>query len=88
MATGALVRSALIEIVPLACYILFIFYAFCDGFKMRPARKVMWAVYFLFFSHLSYWSVGRFDLELIIPLSSVVAFALAWFQRRENKRKT
>jgi len=87
MAGNTFFVNALIEIVPLACFVLFIFFAFCDGFNLRRARKVVWAVYFLSFSYLSYFAYGYFDLVLIIPLSSVAAFALAWFQVRDNRMK-
>lgn len=83
MGTG--IQEAFISIVPLACYVIFIFYSFCDGFKMRPARKVTWSVYFLSFSYLSFLCWGYFNLAIIVSLSSLTAFALAWFQNRDNR---
>ena len=75
------------EILPLACYVAFVYFSFCDGFALRPARKIIWGIYFLSFSYLSFWATGKFDLKLIISLSSLLAFALALFQIRENKLK-
>ena len=53
------------QVLPLACYVLFIFFAFCDGFGLHAARKILWAVYFIAFSVLSFWATGAFDLRLI-----------------------
>lgn len=73
-------------IVPLSFFVVFVFYSFCDGFALRPARKVVWAVVFLTYSGLSFLAFGRYVLEFIIPLSSVLAVVLAGFQQKEKRR--
>lgn len=75
------------EILPLACFVFYIYFSFCDGFSLKPLRKIIWAVYFLMFSYLSFLAKGYYDLYFIIPLSSLLAFILAWFQKKENKLK-
>ena len=75
------------QIVALGCYVTYIYFSFCDGFSLRPARKIIWAIYFLCFSSLSFWVRGKFDMVLIISLSSLLAFAMALFQKRENTLK-
>ena len=76
-----------LEVVTLGCYLAYIYFSFCDGFGLRPARKIVWGIYFLSFSYLSFWATGSFDLRLIIALSSLMAFMLALFQLKENKLK-
>ena len=76
-----------LEVVPLACYVVYIYFSFCDGFNLRPSRKIIWGAYFLSFSLVSLASSGKFDLRLIISLSSLLAFVLALFQLKENKSK-
>lgn len=76
-----------LEIFSLSCFVLFVFFSFCDGFSLRPGRKMIWAVYFLAFSYVPFWATGRFNVALIVLLSSLMAFVLAWFQQRENKIK-
>ena len=83
----AFIQYSIQEITPLACYIIFVFYVFCDGFNLKPARKVLWAVYFLAFSYISYEAIARFDFMLIIPLSSLLALTLCVFQKREDRQK-
>ena len=82
-----LLHDPFLEVVPLACFVVYVYYSFCDGFGLSTARKVVWAVYFLFFSLLTFKTSGKFDLRLIISLSSLLAFALAMFQKREDSIK-
>ena len=81
------VCDPLLELVPLGCYVTYIYFSFCDGFGLRPRRKMIWGICFLFFSFLSFKAKGEFDLKIIIALSSVLAFVFALFQKRENKLK-
>ena len=82
-----LFNDPFIEVLALGCFVTYVYFSFCDGFGLSPARKLIWAVYFLSFSYLSFFASGRFDLRLIITLSSLMAFALALFQKRENRLK-
>lgn len=82
-----LLHDPFLEVVPLACFVVYIFFSFCDGFGLNPARKIVWAVYFLFFCFLTFAASDKFDLRLIISLSSLLAFILALFQQQENRKK-
>ena len=84
----AIAKDIFFEIAPLSCYVAFVYLSFCDGFHLKPLRKIVWGVYFLAFSSLSFIAYGRFDLRVIILLSSALAFVLIVFQRNENKLKT
>ena len=75
------------EVLPLSLYVLFIYFAFCDGFGLKPIRKIIWAVYFVSLSYSSFQALGSFDLGSILGLSSLLAFALAWFQVQDNKSR-
>ena len=77
----------LLELIALCCFVVFVFYTFCDGFGLRPARKIFWAVYFLIFSYASFWAKGYFDVPVIVILGSLLAFVLAMFQKSENKKR-
>ena len=87
MAENSFLVNALIEVAPLACYVLYIFFSFCDGFGLKPLRKIIWAIYFLLFSAISFIAIDSFDLTFIVPLSSMMAFILAWFQKKENQQR-
>ena len=75
------------ELISLSVYVTYIYFSFCDGFGLRPRRKMIWGIFFLFFSYSSFKAKGEFDLELIIMLSSLLAFVLAMFQKKENRLK-
>lgn len=73
------------ELIALSCYVAFVFYTFCDGFGLHWTRKIFWAIYFLIFSYISYWAEGHFDVPVIVMLGSLLAFALSFFQKNENR---
>ncbi len=80
--------DAFFELAPLLCYVAFVYLSFCDGFQLKPLRKIIWGIYFLAFSFLSFFAHGRFNLNVIILLSSILAFALIKFQQSENRAKS
>jgi hypothetical protein len=72
-------------IIALSFYLFFVYYSFCDGFNLKPLRKIAWAVIFIWICVLSLQSRGKFDLVLILPIPSVLALALCWFEKRQKK---
>ena len=74
------------EWVALSCFVWYVYFSYCDGFRLKPIRKLIWGGYFLFLGIFSFRFLGHYDLTLIIMLSSLLAFVLAWFQRKENRR--
>ena len=79
-------HDSTLTLIALSCFTAYILYSFSDGFGLKPARKVIWAAYSFCFCILSLWATGMFDLQLIISLSSLMAFAMALFQRIENRK--
>ncbi len=74
------------DLIPLACFLFFTFFSFCDGFKLHPARKLMFAGYFLALAIFVYTQVGFLSLRILIPFASLLAMTLGWFQIKDNER--
>jgi hypothetical protein len=75
------------ELAALGAYVLYIYFSYCDGFGLKPGRKLIWGVCFLSVAYMSYRLRGHFDLKIILFVSSLLAFALARLQRHENLMK-
>jgi len=75
-----------LELIALACFAAYVMFSFCDGLGLKTTRKIIWTVYFLLFCLLSFWATGMFDLRMIVALSSLMAYALALFQKIENRK--
>lgn len=82
---GSYLKDLILQYVALTAYVFFVYITFCDGFSLKPLRKFIWAAYFVGLSVISYLAVGRFDLRVIISLSSMLAIILIWIQKKENK---
>ena len=76
--------NLLMELLALSAYTFYIFFSFCDGFGLKPIRKLIWAFFFLILSLRSFRYEGHFDLAVIILWSSLFAFILGKIQKGEN----
>ena len=61
-------------------YLLFIGFCFCDGFKLHVARKLIWFFTFAVIAIHTLKTTGMFYLERILPLPTLLAFLLCWYE--------
>jgi len=76
-----------LQLIALAFYTLFIFFTFCDGFKLHVFKKLIWAIFFLTACLLSLRVENEFDLKAIVAASSLIAFVICWLDKK-YKQKT
>ena len=77
-------KLAVFQIFGIACYVFYVYFSFCDGFKLKISRKIIWAICFISFCYFSLQTWGRFYFPFIVGTSSLIAFILAWFQQKEK----
>lgn len=76
----------LLQFITLSIYAALMGFVFCDFFKLRTGRKLVWFGVFLVVSAYVLKARGEFDLGLILPLPMLLAICLGWLQKR-NKSK-
>ncbi|MBL7198240.1 MAG: hypothetical protein ISS47_09090 [Candidatus Omnitrophica bacterium] len=79
--------NIVLQLIALGFYTLFIFFTFCDGFKLHVFKKLIWAAFFLFAALLSLKINNEFDLKIIIASSSLVGFIICWLDRKFKLKK-
>lgn len=77
----------LIQFLALALYVWFMGFCFCDGFQLHIVRKLIWFGVFLAVSAYVLNVKNEYDLALILPIPSLAALILCYFEKkgRENK---
>lgn len=80
-------RALLMQFITLSIYILFIGFTFCDGFKLHIVRKLIWFVAFLIICINTLTVTGEFDLTLILPTSTLLAFLLCYLEKIKAGRR-
>lgn len=68
----------------LGCFALFVGFTFCDGFRLAIGKKLVWFVFFAGLSALVLHFRGEYDLAIILPYSSLLAFGLCFWERRKD----
>ena len=79
-------KEFIFGIIALACFVLYVFFSFCDGFKIKTAKKALWAVVFLANYFIVLQKTGQIDLSLILPIPCLLALFLAWQEERGRKQ--
>lgn len=74
-----------LELLALSSLVLFMGFAFCDGFKLHTLRKLLWFAVFLAFAITVFKIRGKFALELILPIPMLFAFALCWHEKKRRR---
>lgn len=80
-------NDIILELVALGVYTLFIFFTFCDGFKLHVAKKLILALFFLAVCTITFRAFNEFDLKSIIASSSFIAFTICWLDKKFKKKK-
>lgn len=62
-------------------------FCFCDGFKLHILRKLIWFSVFLIIALLTFKSKGEFDLAIILPIPTLLAFILSWFEKKSRGKE-
>ncbi len=87
MAVACSSEDIFLEWLALGAYVLYMYFSYCDGFGLKPGRKVLWGAFFVFTGYLSLRQRGHFDLPWMILFGSLLAFALGQCQLRDTGRK-
>ena len=77
------VRTLLLQYLTLSLYALFVGFTFCDGFRLRTSRKL---VFFAIFGAIAIFvlrTTGEFRLAWILPVPTLLAFGLCWVEGRK-----
>ena len=82
-----MLKSIIYELIAISFYVMFVYYAFCDGFNVKPLRKIAWAVVFLWTCFVSLQYRNGFDLLLILPVPSALALFLCWHEKKTQVKK-
>lgn len=73
---------SLLSLVTLSLYVLFVGFTFCDGFKLHILKKLIWFSVFLLVAIPTFKSKGTFDLAVILPVPTLLAFMLCWYEKK------
>ena len=71
----------LLQFLTLSFYVLFMGFTFCDGFKLHIVRKLIWFCVFLVIALSTFKNKGVFDLAVILPIPTLLAFALCLYEK-------
>ena len=80
-------NNLILQFIALSLYVLFMGFTFCDGFKLHILRKLIWFSVFLMIALPIYKSKGEFDLAVILPIPTLLAFVLCWYEKIIAKSK-
>lgn len=78
------VQTLLLEFLALSCYALFMGFTFCDGFRLRTSRKLIFFIVFAAIAIYVIQTTGHFDLAWILPIPSLLAFGLCWWEKKKK----
>lgn len=78
-------KALLMQFFALSLYASFMGFCFCDGFKLRTSRKLVWFFVFLAISIYVLKIKGEFDLALILPVPTLLAIALCSHEKLKSK---
>ncbi|MBN1353590.1 MAG: hypothetical protein JW994_02830 [Candidatus Omnitrophica bacterium] len=77
--------TLIIQFISLSLYVVFAGFCFCDGFKIRIARKIIWFTVFLAISVCVLKIKGDFDLAYILPLPTALAIIFCGYGKTKSK---
>ena len=77
------VQMLLLQFLTLSVYALFMGFTFCDGFKLRTSRKLIFFITFAVIAIFILKTKGNFNLALILPIPTLLAFGLCWRERKK-----
>ena len=79
-------KTLLLQFLTLSIYTVFLGFCFCDGFNLPMPRKLVCFIPFLIINIYVFKMKGQLDLELILPVPTLLAFLLCINERiRLNK---
>ncbi len=74
------------QFLALSLYTFFVGFCFCDGFKLHILRKLVWFIIFLAISIYILNTKNEFNLELILPVPTLLAILLCYYEKKKSKR--
>ena len=79
-------RILIMQFLALSLYTFFVGFCFCDGFKLHILRKLVWFIIFLAISIYILNTKNEFNLELILPVPTLLAILLCYYEKKKSKR--
>ena len=76
----------LMQFAALSIYTFFVGFCFCDGFKLRIGRKLIWFIFFLAVNITVLRATNQFALSLILPFPTLLAIALCKLEQRQQRK--
>ena len=76
----------LLQFITLGIYAFLMGFIFCDFFKLRILRKLIWFIVFVLISAYVLKARGEFDLGLILPIPMLMAIGLGWIEKRRQHK--
>jgi len=77
-------EKIILQFITLSIFSFLMGFTFCDFYKLRTVRKLIWFVILLAVSTYVLRTRGEFDLALILPIPMLVAIFLAWLQKTKK----
>lgn len=81
-------KILLLQFIALSLYACFAGFCFCDGFRVHIIRKLIWFIIFLAISTYILKTKGSFDLAFILPIPTLLAILLCYYEREKSKSKS
>jgi len=81
-----MIKTVTLQFIALAIYLFYMGFSFCDGFKLPLARKLIFFGIFLVNALSVFFGKGTFEVSLILPIPTLVAFFLGWQEVGRRKR--
>jgi hypothetical protein len=79
-------HGLLLQFLTLSIYAVFLGFTFCDGFTLPLTKKLICFIPFICISFFVLRVTGKYDLALILPIPTLLAFFLCVSQRDPSKR--
>jgi len=78
-------KLLVMQFLTLGIYVVFMGFSFCDGFKLRIDRKLIWFSVFIGVAVYVLKTTGQFALTLILPLPTLLAIILGVYEIKSRK---
>ena len=82
-----MIARIILDFLTLSLYVLLVGFCFCDGFKLHILKKILWFSVFVIITVYVLRIKDEFDLRLILPVPTLLAFLLCFWQKQKTRNK-
>jgi len=75
----------ILQFVTLTIFSFLMGIIFCDFYRLRIGRKLIWFIVFLAISIYALRRYEEFELAVILPVPMILAIWLGWMQKKKLK---